>query len=73
MESLNQRIKELYKELSEVRTSSLGDDVKEKLLKESLLEHEKKWKEQEEEKLAKIQNEFQTIEKQLEEKDQELL
>lgn len=59
--------------MSEVRTSSLSDDQKEKILKESLLEHEKRWKEQEEEKLAKIQNEFETIEKQLEEKDQELL
>lgn len=41
----------------------MTDDQKEKLLKESLLEHEKKWKEQEEEKLAKIQKEFATIEK----------
>ena len=49
--------------MSEVRTSSLSDDQKEKILKESLLEHEKRWKEQEEEKLAKIQNEFETIEK----------
>ena len=45
------------------RTSGLSDDQKEKLLKESLVEQEKKWKQQEEEKLAKIQNEFKTIEK----------
>ena len=45
------------------RSSGLSDDQKEKLLKESLVEQEKKWKQQEEEKLAKIQNEFKTIEK----------
>lgn len=72
-EKLNSQIKDLYNELGQVRRSSLSDEQKEKLLKESLLEHEKKWKAQEEEKLAKIQNEFKTIEKQLETKDQELL
>ena len=46
-----------------MRSSQLTDDQKEQLLKESLVEHEKKWKEREEAKLAKIQEEFKTVEK----------
>ena len=64
-QALVQKVSDLQNELSQARTSGLSDDQKEKLLKESLVEHEKKWKQQEEEKLAKIQNEFKTVEKQI--------
>lgn len=54
-------------------STALTDELKDKIIKEALADHEKKWKEQEEAKLSKIQDEFKTIEKQLEQKDAELL